>query len=107
MTTSRSVLLTGFVSILLVSCGAIIPQHAWEAYTVRLDPATFAEAIDNPSFLLQPGCSYLHEAVTDDGVERTQVDVLAERREILGISAAVVRDTVTLDGVLVEDTHDW
>jgi hypothetical protein len=62
--------------------------------------------IDNLFFPLQPGASYRYEAVTDDGLERTQVEMLAERREVMGISATVVHDTVTLDGELVEDTFD-
>ena len=65
-----------------------------------------AVTIDNLFFPLQPGASYRYEAVTDDGLERTQVEMLAERREVMGISATVVHDTVTLDGELVEDTFD-
>ena len=33
--------------------------------------------------------------------------VTAERRDIQGISATVVRDTVHVAGELVEDTYDW
>ena len=66
-----------------------------------------AVTIDNLFFPLQPGASYRYEAVTDDGLERTQVEMLAERREVMGISVTLVRDTVTLDSELVEDTHDW
>ncbi|HEX6010848.1 MAG TPA: hypothetical protein VFY87_03395, partial [Geminicoccaceae bacterium] len=35
------------------------------------------------------------------------VSVTGETEEILGVRCTVVQDTVTLDGVLVEDTTDW
>ena len=38
---------------------------------------------------------------------RTEVVVTEERRNIQGISATVVRDTVHVAGELVEDTYDW
>jgi hypothetical protein len=75
------------------------------------DPAgsivRLAVSIDSLFFPLQPGASYLFVAVTDDGDECTQVEVLAGRREVMGILATVVRDTVTLGGELVVDTFDW
>ena len=33
--------------------------------------------------------------------------MLDERREIMGISAVVVHDTVYVDGEIAEDTYDW
>ena len=39
--------------------------------------------------------------------ERIEVVVTGERRTILGISATIVRDTVTVNGEVVEDTFDW
>ena len=52
-----------------------------------------------------PGSRWVYES--DDGSERIEVVVLDETREILGITATLVRDTVTEDGELVEDTVDW
>ena len=40
-------------------------------------------------------------------MERIEVVVTDETREVMGITATVVRDTVTADGELVEDTFDW
>jgi hypothetical protein len=37
----------------------------------------------------------------------TEVVVLDERREVMGIQATVVRDTVSVAGEVVEDTYDW
>ncbi len=40
-------------------------------------------------------------------MERIEVIVLEETRTAAGIECVVVRDTVTLDAELIEDTYDW
>lgn len=72
-------------------------------YAPELDPADFVDVVDNPYLPLPVGARWVYEG---DG-ERIEVVVLPERKDVLGISATVVRDTVSEDGVLVEDTHDW
>jgi hypothetical protein len=77
-------------------------------YAPELDPADFVARIDNPYLPMVPGNRWSYEETTGEGdVEQIEVVVLEETRDIGGIDATVVRDTVTLDGVLVEDTHDW
>jgi hypothetical protein len=76
-------------------------------YAPVIDPADFVTQIDNPYMPLRPGSRWVYEGTDDGDDERVEVEVTPERREILGISAVVVRDTVTMDGELVEDTHDW
>ena len=76
-------------------------------YAPEVDPADFVEAVDNPYLPLAPGSRWVYEGETADGLERIEVVVTDERREVLGISAVVVRDTVTLDGEVIEDTLDW
>jgi hypothetical protein len=73
-------------------------------YKPNIDPADFVARIDNPYLPLTPGARWVYES--EDG-ERVEVVVLAETRQILGITATVVRDTVTEDGEIVEDTFDW
>ncbi|HEX7134125.1 MAG TPA: hypothetical protein VF228_16225 [Iamia sp.] len=74
----------------------------------ELDPADFVATIDNPYLPLLPGSRWVYEETDGGGdVEDIVVEVTDETREILGITATVVRDTVTQDGVLVEDTFDW
>jgi hypothetical protein len=46
----------------------------------------------------------IYEGETEEGLERIEVTVLDESREVVGIPVTIVRDTVTLDGVLIEDT---
>lgn len=74
-------------------------------YNPVLDPASFVPRIDNPYLPLTPGSRWVYES--DDGSERIEVVVLEETREILGITATIVRDTVTEDGEVIEDTLDW
>ena len=74
-------------------------------YTADLDPADFVERIDNPYLPFVPGSTWVYES--SDGAERIEIEVLAETRDILGIAATIVRDTVTDEGELVEDTYDW
>ncbi len=76
-------------------------------YKPVLDPADFVDTIDNPFMPLLPGSRWVYEGTSDGETERIEVVVTDERKMILGISALVVRDTVTINGELVEDTFDW
>lgn len=77
------------------------------AYDPEIDPADFVRGIDNPYAPFQVGSRWVYEKQGEDGLERVEIDVLAETREILGVECTVVRDRVFLDGELVEDTADW
>ncbi len=63
--------------------------------------------IDNPYFPLVPGSAKTYELETSEGLERTVVEVLNETRVVAGVTCRVVRDTVTLNGQVIEDTYDW
>jgi hypothetical protein len=78
-------------------------------YAPELDPADFVDVIDNPYFPLAVGSRWVYEGEADElgQVEHIEVVVLPERKEVLGISATVVRDTVSVGGVVQEDTYDW
>jgi hypothetical protein len=76
-------------------------------YHPEIDPENFVDYIDNPYLPMVPGTTFIYEAETEDGTERIEVYVTHETREILGVECTVVRDTVTLDGELIEDTFDW
>lgn len=71
------------------------------------DRANFVAGVDNPYWPLVPGTRWVYEAETDEGTERIDVRVLDETRVVAGIECVVVRDTVSLDGELIEDTFDW
>ncbi len=76
---------------------------------VKLDPADFTTKIDNPYWPMKPGTRWIYRETDPDGtVQRVVVRVTNQTKKIAnGIVARVVRDTVTEDGKLVEDTWDW
>ena len=69
--------------------------------------ATFVEGISNEYFPFRPGATWSYEGVEDGEVERIEVVVTGDTRVVDGVTCIVVRDTVTLDGELIEDTFDW
>ena len=71
------------------------------------DAQLFVAQAANPLFPLVPGTTRIYESDTAEGLERIEVEVTAQTRVVLGVVCVVVRDTVTLDGELVEDTFDW
>ena len=83
-----------------------LPQ---ESEPVDLDPGTFTTEIDNPYWPMRPGTRWTYREIDEDGNElAVVVTVSTETKKIAnGITARVVRDTVTEDGELVEDTFDW
>jgi hypothetical protein len=77
------------------------------AYSPSIDPAGFTTAVDNPYFPLPAGARWVYEGHVEDGLERTVVEVTGDTREVMGVTCVVVRDTITLDGEVIEDTFDW
>ena len=76
---------------------------------VDLDPADFTAGSDNPYFPLEPRGQWIYQETDETGASvRVVVTVTTETRKIAnGVVARVVRDTVTEDGQLIEDTFDW
>jgi hypothetical protein len=95
-----------FVSIMLAGFGTLVIAQD-EPYAPVIDPANFVEDIDNPYFSLTPGTTHIYEGETEEGLEHIEISVLHETRQILGVTCTIVRDTVWLEGTLVEDTFDW
>jgi hypothetical protein len=73
------------------------------------DAATFTNptAVDNTYQPLIPGTILTYESETEDGVETIVTEVLNTTRVVDGVECAVFRDRVYLEGLLIEDTHDW
>lgn len=88
------------------SAAADLPQGS---EPVKLDPAAFTTTIDNRYWPMAPGTRWTYREVDEDGKELVVVvTASSETRTIAnGVTARVVRDTVTRDGELVEDTVDW
>lgn len=94
-----------------------------QAATIQFDPflpnfsaATFdsdSSISDNTFFPLIPRTRFVYEGESVDEdtgereIERNEVFVTSETRDILGVTTRVVRDTAYANNVLVEDTLDW
>ncbi len=76
---------------------------------VDLDPATFTADITNPYWPMEVGTRWTYREIDEEGNEQEVVVIVTDQtKEIAdGVTARVVRDTVTQDGELVEDTFDW
>lgn len=88
------------------AAGRSLPQGS---EPVKLDPADFTTRIDNPYWPMRVGSRWVYrETDTSGNRERVVVAVTARTKKIAnGITARVVRDTVTERGVPVEVTDDW
>jgi hypothetical protein len=76
---------------------------------VELDPASFTADIDNRYWPMEPGTRWTYREIDEEGKELVVVVTVSTETKGLanGITARVVRDTVTEDGELIEDTVDW
>lgn len=76
---------------------------------VVLKPADFTTRIDNPYWPMKPGSRWVYRETDPDGTKlKVVITVTNKTKKVAnGITARVVRDTVTENGVLVEDTIDW
>lgn len=99
--------------LLLSGCGdddaaapADLPQGDED---VDVDPGDLTVDIDHPLWPMEPGTRWTYRELDEEGEELlVVVTVTTETVEIAnGASARVVRDTVTQDGEVVEDTFDW
>lgn len=97
------------VAMLATGCSgaAGTPSPTKEAYGPVIDPANFVTAIDNPYLPLTPGTVFIYEGKTDTGNEHIEVEVTSDTKVIQGVTCVVVRDTVTVDGAMEEQTFDW
>jgi hypothetical protein len=76
-------------------------------YAPAVSAGDLSAEVTNPLFPLPPGAAWVYQATTPDGLEEINVMVEAETYEVWGVQARVVRDTVTVDGEIAEDTFDW
>ena len=76
-------------------------------YDPVIDPEDFTADITNPFLPFTSGLTLVYESDGEDGLERIEVSLQGYTRDIIGVECAVVRDTATVDGVLLEDTLDY
>ena len=108
---SRRVGAVAFGLLLSLAAGVAVLAAAGDdgvgRYTPTIEPAAFSTTITNPYLPLQPGMRWVYEGQTEDGPERKVVEVTDETRIVMGVRCVVVRDVVTLNGQVHEDTVDW
>ena len=96
--------MVGLVILSVSGCGGATTE---KTDTQAIDPANFVDKVDNPYFPLVPGMTYIYEGETEEGVEHFEDYVTHETRDVLGVTCIIVRDRVSVDGELVEETFDW
>lgn len=90
----------------LVAAADATPPAGTPAQPV-FDPTRFIEVVDNPYFPLQPGTVFIYDGTSDGEAQRDEMTITDQTKMILGVRCIVVRDTVTVEGELIEDTLDW
>ena len=76
---------------------------------VDLNPESFSTEIDNTYWPMAAGTRWIYQELDGDGgVLRVVVTVTSQTKKVAnGITARVVRDTVSAAGKVIEDTFDW
>ena len=94
------------VSLAFAGCGATLPRGD---EPVDLDPARFTADITNRYWPMPAGRRWSYREIDEEGKALKVVVTATSRTKRIanGITARVVRDTVTEDGELIEDTFDW
>jgi hypothetical protein len=102
---------SGLLVIILGGCLFWVTQNptvgADIQYNPPFDPTNFVPQVTHKYFTLQPGAKFTYVKKTSKGAERTEVVVLAETKQVMGVTTIVVSDRVWLDDKLKEDTRDW
>ena len=82
-------------------------SEAQGKYRPTIKPANFTHVVDNPYFPLVSGTTFTFVEKEGSETRENKVTVTHDARTILGVKCVVVHDTVTVEGVLQEDTFDW
>jgi hypothetical protein len=91
-------------ALMLTACGG---GAAGAPYAPVIVPSNFTTVIDNPFFPLTPGATHVYEGTTPEGTERTENYVTFETKQVMGVTCIVLKNRVTLNGALIEETFDW
>src|SRR5919108_3079791 len=99
--------MSGMLKLLPVLAIAAALPHGSEP--VNLDPADFTTRIDNPYWPMKPGNRWIYRETDSEGAKQRVVVTVTRRTKLIanGITARVVHDVVTEDGMPVEVTDDW
>jgi hypothetical protein len=108
---SNPILMTiASVAILVTACGDDGSNDTLTPDVPEVTGITFTAAVTNPYFPLPVGATWTYQGITDEGLERIEVEVLdplVAPKMVNGFEVTVVEDIVLVDGEVVEYTHDW
>ncbi len=77
------------------------------SYDPRIEPGNFVAAVTHPLLPLVPGTVFRYSVKDDAVIEEVRLEVLQEKKTILGVQCTVVRDVSHVGGAVEEDTLDW
>jgi hypothetical protein len=100
-----------FLAVVVVIGGNLLGSTAWGAKAKpsnpAINPADFDIRVAHKYFTLEPGTKFTYRRETRNGTERVEAVVLRETKQVMGVTATVVRETEWLNGKLIEDTRNW
>jgi hypothetical protein len=96
-------------SLALLAPGVAVARLPHGSEAVTLHPADFTTRIDNPYWPMRPGTRWVYRETGPSGTRQRVVVTVTKRTKLIanGVTARVVRDTVTEGGRPVEVTDDW
>jgi len=106
----NNVLLVAFPVTFLTMMSISIIGFPAQAQTPAFDKSNFHDPlkIDNKFFFFKPGAIMIYNGTDEEGKPlRDVITVTNDTKQIQGISARAVNDTVWVKGKLVETTNDW
>jgi hypothetical protein len=102
------------LALLVAGCGSSKAEESasdlapiTKPYSPSIDPKNFVAKVDNPLWPLEPGTAFHYEGVRGKTPQTDDEVVTAQTKRILGITATVVRDTVSEKGHAIERTNDY
>jgi len=93
-----------------VTCGAGGATAATpppQQYAPVITPADFVREVTNPYYPLKPGTTFIYRGREKAGTSLNRYAVTRDTKTILGVPCVVIRDKLSLNGRLIEDTQDW
>lgn len=103
----KKALLTVGIALVIAPAFGQSPPGSRSLVEPAFSASDFGHPITNKYFTLKPGAKFVYEEKTNKGVKRVEIEVTGEARQVMGISATVLRDREWVDGELQEDTRDW
>lgn len=94
---------------LLLTCLVLIAaaSEAAEPYRPTIVPANFTHVVRNPYYPLVPGTTFVFLEEYGREKRENRLAVTRETKTVMGVKCVVVIDTVTLGGVLKEESRTY